>query len=42
MDLKTIQVVEIAGGIGILTLNRPERRNAISVEMRHEIMESMH
>jgi enoyl-CoA hydratase/carnithine racemase len=42
MDLKTIQVVEIAGGIGILTLYRPERRNAISVEMRHEILECMH
>ena len=38
MDLKTIQAVELAGGIGILTLNRPERRNAISVEMRHEIL----
>ncbi len=41
MDLKTVQIVELAGGIAILTLNRPERRNAISVEMRHEIMECM-
>ena len=41
MDLKTVQAVEIAGGIGLLTLNRPERRNAISIEMRREIMECM-
>ena len=38
MDLKTIQAVELAGGIGILTLNRPERRNALSIEMRREII----
>jgi len=38
MELKTIQAVELAGGIGILTLNRPERRNAISIEMRREII----
>ncbi len=42
MDLKTVQAVEIAGGIGLLTLNRPERRNAISIEMRRELMECMH
>ena len=41
MDLKTVQTVEIAGGIGILTLNRPDRRNAISIEMRLEILECM-
>jgi len=41
MDLKTIQTVEISGGIGILTLNRPDRRNAISIEMRLEILECM-
>lgn len=38
MDFRTIQAVELAGGIGILTLNRPERRNAISIEMRREII----
>lgn len=38
MEFKTIQAVELAGGIGILTLNRPERRNAISIEMRREII----
>ncbi len=42
MDLKTVQAVEIAGGIGLLTLNRPERRNAISIEMRRELMDCMH
>jgi len=42
MDLKTVQAIEISGGIGILTLNRPERRNAISIEMRREILECMH
>ena len=41
MDFKTIQAVEISGGVGILTLNRPDRRNAISIEMRLEILECM-
>ena len=41
MDFKTIQAVELAGGIGIVTLNRPERRNAISIEMRREILGCM-
>jgi enoyl-CoA hydratase len=42
MELKTIQAVELTGGIAILTLNRPERRNAISVEMRREIIACLH
>jgi len=37
MEFRTIEAVEQHGGIGIITLNRPERRNAISIEMRHEI-----
>jgi len=41
MDFKTIRTVELAGGIGILTLNRPERRNAISIEMRREIIQCL-
>ena len=37
MGFQTIQAVERAEGIGIVTLNRPERRNAISTQMRREI-----
>jgi enoyl-CoA hydratase/carnithine racemase len=41
MNFRTIAVEEMQGGIGILTLNRPEKRNAISVEMRREISECL-
>lgn len=37
MEFKTIAAEERQGGIGIITLNRPEKRNAISIEMRREI-----
>jgi len=37
MDFQTIAAEERQGGIGIITLNRPEKRNAISIEMRREI-----
>ncbi|HVO65312.1 MAG TPA: enoyl-CoA hydratase/isomerase family protein [Syntrophales bacterium] len=37
MEFRTIEVVEKQGGFGIITLNRPEKRNAISIEMRREI-----
>jgi enoyl-CoA hydratase len=37
MEFRTIEAVEKQGGIGIITLNRPEKRNAISIEMRREI-----
>jgi len=37
MGFQTIQAVERAEGIGIVTLNRPERRNAISTQMQREI-----
>lgn len=37
MEFRTIAVGELQGGIGIITLNRPEKRNAISIEMRSEI-----
>jgi enoyl-CoA hydratase len=37
MEFQTIQVEERAGGIGIITLNRPEKRNALSIQMRREI-----
>lgn len=34
---ETIQVEEKEDGVGILTLHRPEKRNAISIRMRQEI-----
>jgi enoyl-CoA hydratase len=37
MEFQTIQIQERPDGIGIITLNRPERRNAISILMRQEI-----
>jgi enoyl-CoA hydratase/carnithine racemase len=37
MKFQTIQIQERADGIGIITLNRPEKRNAISILMRQEI-----
>lgn len=37
MEFQTIQVQERADGIGVITLNRPEKRNAISIQMRQEI-----
>lgn len=37
MAFQTIAAEERQGGIGIITLNRPEKRNAISIEMRREI-----
>jgi enoyl-CoA hydratase len=30
-------VVERAGGVAVLTLNRPEKRNALSIELRYEL-----
>ncbi len=37
MEFQTIVAKERADGIGIVTLNRPEKRNAISIAMRREI-----
>lgn len=37
MEFQTIQLQERPDGIGIITLNRPEKRNAISIQMRQEI-----
>jgi enoyl-CoA hydratase len=37
MEFQTIQVEERTGGIGIVTLSRPEKRNALSVQLRREI-----
>src|SRR4030042_3187862 len=38
MEFNTIKVIERSEGVGIIILNRPTKRNAISIEMRHEIM----
>ncbi len=37
MEFQTIQTQERQDGVGIITLNRPEKRNAISILMRREI-----
>ena len=37
MKFQTIAAAENQGGTGIITLNHPEKRNAISIEMRREI-----
>ena len=37
MRYQTIKVERKPEKIGIITLNRPELRNAISIQMRHEI-----
>ncbi|WP_371371922.1 enoyl-CoA hydratase/isomerase family protein [Sporomusa aerivorans] len=37
MGFNSIHIEEIAGRIGIIVLDRPEKRNAISIEMRREI-----
>jgi len=37
MEFQTIQVEERTGGIGVVTLNRPKKRNALSVQLRREI-----
>ena len=37
MNYRTIKNLEGGEGIRVITLNRPERRNAISIEMRREL-----
>lgn len=41
MEYQTILTVERADNIGIITLNRPEKRNALSIRMRREISECL-
>jgi len=38
MNYETIHVAERPDRIGIITLNRPDKRNAISIRMRRELM----
>lgn len=42
MKYQTIQLQERPDGIGVITLNRPEKRNAISILMRQEISACLH
>jgi enoyl-CoA hydratase/carnithine racemase len=37
MEYHDIRIDEREDGIGIITLNRPEKRNAINIRMRREI-----
>jgi len=37
MTYETIQIVERPDRVGMITLNRPEKRNAISIRMRREL-----
>jgi enoyl-CoA hydratase len=37
MTYETIQIVERLDRIGMITMNRPEKRNAISIRMRREL-----
>ncbi len=37
MEFQTIHTAERPGGIGVIALNRPAKRNAISIRMRREI-----
>lgn len=40
MEFETLRL-EVSGGVATLTLNRPERRNAINAVMAREMMEAM-
>jgi enoyl-CoA hydratase/carnithine racemase len=42
MEYRTIKVDIREGHIGIITFNRPEKRNAISIQMRKEILHCLH
>ena len=42
MDFQTVQTVVKGDGTGIITLNRPEKRNALSIRMRQEISACLH
>jgi enoyl-CoA hydratase len=41
MDYQVLQVRETEERIGIITLNRPEKRNALSIQVRKEIIDCL-
>lgn len=41
MEYSTIQYKQVKDGIGVITLNRPEKRNAINIKMRIEISDCL-
>jgi len=41
MEYSTIQYRQVKDGIGLITLNRPEKRNAINIQMRIEISDCL-
>ncbi|MBA4367823.1 MAG: enoyl-CoA hydratase/isomerase family protein [Desulfobacterium sp.] len=41
MEYQTIQIQETEDKIGVITLNRPEKRNALSIQMRNEISDCL-
>lgn len=42
MEYSTIQYRQVKDGIGVITLNRPEKRNAINIRMRIEISDCLY
>jgi enoyl-CoA hydratase len=42
VDVKTVRTTVREDGIGVIILNRPEKRNALSIRMRQEISACLH
>ncbi len=41
MEVNTITIEDMGGGLKLLRLNRPSKKNALSIEMRREITEAL-
>ncbi len=41
MKYSTIQYSQVKDGIGLITLNRPDKRKAINIQMRIEISDCL-